>query len=413
MATLTLELSKDNQEFTLGMKMVQEALEEYKSISMFDDYMYEAFGKKKQNGEKPEEVQNTENQMQANAEATKKAKSGLMKVVDAVFSMIKKLKTAITDFIDRRTMDKDERARFEQLEAAMKRDPSLRNKKMTVSDFRKFDAEYNGLIRDLENEIKLCKKESYQPSQELINRCKHFINRGAGDLKSAVVATSLVNIAGIGRTEAKSLARLLKNDQALCEKMRADMGDQAFNKMNKEIRSLSHVWGIQNLKMRVMGRRYDDIFDATMDSVKAATSLVGIGKVDDTVINMKEPENMTDEEKAALRKKQKEVKKAVKKQKGNQKAFIKNFAQGEVGSEVYKKGKEIAWRGGVAGAKDKAVNIIKAGMADDPDSVRTDDVHFFKKKNQHIVPDSVTKGIKKGGKALKSLITGKKSESDE
>ena len=64
MATLTLELSKDNQEFTLGMKMVQEALEEYKSISMFDDYMYEAFGKNKQNGEKPEEVQNTENQMQ-------------------------------------------------------------------------------------------------------------------------------------------------------------------------------------------------------------------------------------------------------------------------------------------------------------------------------------------------------------
>lgn len=158
MSVFAVDMTSEDRECLIGLRMIAEAFDEYQPISMFDDYMYEAFGKKKNAAEnepqnaQPQQPQTnaTKQQMEKNDAAAAKASSGLKKVIDSVLAMIKRLKDAIVDFFERRKLDEEERKAMNALEEAMRKDPSLKNKKITVADFRKVQGEYEAITKEIE-----------------------------------------------------------------------------------------------------------------------------------------------------------------------------------------------------------------------------------------------------------------------
>ena len=68
MSVFAVDMTSEDRECLIGLRMIAEAFDEYQPISMFDDYMYEAFGKKKNAAEN--EHQNAQPQ-QPQTNATK------------------------------------------------------------------------------------------------------------------------------------------------------------------------------------------------------------------------------------------------------------------------------------------------------------------------------------------------------
>ena len=358
MSVFAVDMTSEDRECLIGLRMIAEAFDEYQPISMFDDYMYEAFGKKKNAAEnehqnaQPQQPQTnaTKQQMEKNDAAAAKASSGLKKVIDSVLAMIKRLKDAIVDFFERRKLDEEERKAMNALEEAMRKDPSLKNKKITVADFRKVQGEYEAITKEIEKEITKCKNESYQPSQELTNRIKRFLKHTKDDLVTSVSSTALVNMAGVGPKQAKIIRGVLDNNEELCNSLRDKMGDRNFKAMNRQVRGLSHHFSWRRLYMQVTGRYYEDILSATEGAINGAKSLCGFkSNEDNTTI-------------------------------GNKIAIANNIRRGQSTGAAIDTVVGTAVAGAKAGAKDKTIQIAKAAVAKKPENLSTSNVYFLRRQ---------------------------------
>lgn len=359
MSVFAVDMTSEDRECLIGLRMISEAFEEYQPISMFSEYMYEAFGKKKNaaTNEPQEEAQPqqpqmnaTKQQMEQNDAATAKASSGLKKLLDGVLGMIKRLKDAVVDFFERRKLDENERKAMSDLEAAMRKDPSLKNKKITVADFRKVQGEYEAITQEIEKEITKCKNENYTPSQELTNRIKRFLKHTKDDLVTSVSSTALVNMAGIGPRQAKIIKGVLNNNEELCNSLRDKMGDKNFNAMNRQVRGLSHHLSWRRLYMRVTGRYYEDILSATEGAINGAKSLCGFkSNEDNTTI-------------------------------GNKIAVANNIRRGQATGAAIDTVAGTAIAGASEGLKDKAIQIAKSAVARKGSDVNTKDVYFMNRQ---------------------------------
>ena len=124
----------------------EKCLNEYKELDAYME-IFEA-----ENPEVKEQVEKNE-----------KAKSGaienIKKAAKAVLDMIKKLIRTVGDFIEKRKLSVDERAAYEAFKEAAKKDPSLKNKKITVRNFKEIEAEYQKVLKELEEDGLIIREE--------------------------------------------------------------------------------------------------------------------------------------------------------------------------------------------------------------------------------------------------------------
>jgi hypothetical protein len=91
------------------------------------------------------ENQETADKLAKNEETATKSVGFVRRAIDAVINMIKKLVAQIKDFVARLTMSGEDRAAFDKFKQMMDEDPALKNKKVSVADFRKISSQYDDL----------------------------------------------------------------------------------------------------------------------------------------------------------------------------------------------------------------------------------------------------------------------------
>ena len=148
----------EDRMFLEGMHLVEEAYNAYQPMSFFEEYITEAFGKKKAGNAKddapaPQASQEPKTPAQPTNTATEeKARKGILKLIDAVLGMIQKIKDTVSDFIARRRLSETERKAFEQFKEMMKKDPAMANKKVRVRDFKEIQRRYQQFMAVRETE---------------------------------------------------------------------------------------------------------------------------------------------------------------------------------------------------------------------------------------------------------------------
>jgi len=276
------DLMMENCAIVEGLHMMEEALMEYKPLSMFDECFTEAFGsKKKEEERKAAEAKAAElkAQEEKNKQAQEKSTSGFKKVLDGLLTMCRKIISMIENFFDEKRMDKEEKEAYEKFKAACKEDPSLANKKITVRDYRKVQTEYKKLMDECESEIQACKQNPNHPIDAITKKCQDFIkNNGKGILVS-MGAASAINMAGANRQLAKVMRGIMHSDEDIMQALQKSMGAKQFKNFDKDLKSLGHWASLKRLKMWVTQSLYKDLTSAALGPVQDLKELLKDHKI--------------------------------------------------------------------------------------------------------------------------------------
>lgn len=274
--------------FNEGARLVMEGMDEYQETDLFEDMM-ESFGKNKKDGTAEKDANAAKEE--ANDKAVEKTQNGFMKIIDAIMNMIRKIKDSITDFFDKRKLDAEQKAAYESFKIACKKDPALKNKKITVANWKKIDGEYKEFINDCQKRLEMVKKDEKTPIQDLIDRGKKLTGGAIKGAVTSVAASSVMAMATTDRQTAQFLRNLLNQENAKMEQIRKDMGRKQYKKLDKELKKMSRSFSIHRLIVEITGQHYDNYKDAILSPLRSIKSWakVATGETEldkDTVIDM-------------------------------------------------------------------------------------------------------------------------------
>ena len=258
----------EDRMFLDGMHLVEEAYNEYQPMSFFEEYITEAFGKKKAGNAKedtPGSEESPEPKTPAqptNTASEEKARKGILKLIDAVLGIIRKIKDTVSEFIAKRRLSETERKAYEQFKEMMKKDPAMANKKIRVRDFKEIQKRYQQFMNECEREYEAVAKNAEHPIDKLLEKGKNWVTENTKGVFQSVNAVGLINIAGTNKETAQMVYSILKSDERVMEEMRKSMGDKGFKKWEKDMKSLTKRISIKRMKMKVTNQYFDDYVSA-------------------------------------------------------------------------------------------------------------------------------------------------------
>ena len=197
MSTLILD------DFIKNMIIVEE---EANKIVPLTDYeiIFEAFGKK---NEKVIDV------MKNNEESMAASKKGLKNIIDIISKLISTILDSIQEFFSSLTIGGDEKARLKEFRKQMEADPSLRNKKVTIRDFREIEKEYNALEKEIEDEIRRTKNDEDRPTDRLINKITGFLKKSGKATTKIVTAETALKYAESNQNAARLMQKTVMQSE--------------------------------------------------------------------------------------------------------------------------------------------------------------------------------------------------------
>ena len=217
--------------------------------------------------EKPEVASKVEQ----NEKTAEKSVGFLRKAIDAVIGLIKKLYEAVKDLIDRCTMNGDERKAFEQFKEAMAKDPSLKNKKVTVADFRKINEQYDSLIAEIDQNIRAVENDPSRNIDGLTKKIADFTKGAVTEVSVVVAADAALKMADSNVEMAKMIKAALKTEQGLMEGLTKALGKKGASKFQKEIDAAAKNTILHRLKVSLLRHKYNTARECIMGTIRTLT----------------------------------------------------------------------------------------------------------------------------------------------
>lgn len=215
-------------------------------------------------------------QQKTNKEAQGKTGNALVRAVKAVKAMISSLINAIADFLRKLTMGSDERKSFDEFKAACAQDPELKNKKITVKDYRNVMAQYDTMIKELEAGMRNADNMSETKYKELMNKASSFLANTLKSTSVIVSADAALKMAQSNIDIAKIINKSLKSDLGIMETLERELGSaKAAEKYQKKIAGCSKKISMQRLIVKLRNKKYDcakDACAAAMIDLKSVAS---------------------------------------------------------------------------------------------------------------------------------------------
>lgn len=204
-----------------------------------------------------------------NEETGKKSIGFVQKAIQAVQKLIRSIIEKIQDFIDKLTMAGPERAEYERFKASIKNDPKLKNKRVSVRDFRKITNSYDSLLAEVEDEMRKVKNNPDHPIDGITKKVSDFIS-GAATASAVIVATDVaLKIADSNIEMAEQIRKALNEEEQLMSVLSKNLGKRDANKFKKEIDAAAKNTFLHQCKVKLFRHKYDTLqgcIQGTMDA---------------------------------------------------------------------------------------------------------------------------------------------------
>ena len=240
----------------------EQCLNQYKEI---DSYM-EIF-----EAENPE----VKEQMETNEKAKAGAIENIKKAVKSLLEMLKNVMASVRNFIDKRKLSADDKEAYEQFKEAAKKDPSLKNKKITVRDFKKLTEEYQARMKEIEAAELEVAKGKVPDTKVLADKVSEFVKTAGKAPVTAVTAETALRMAASSKEIARVMYKKLENDEKFFQKTVEGIGEKQAEKLKKDMKSLTHSWSIKKAKMKLTGAYCKSCEAAVVSMVTDVKTLVG------------------------------------------------------------------------------------------------------------------------------------------
>lgn len=221
----------------------------------------------------------------ANAETEEKAISLLQKAINAMKALIQKIKDILNTVISWVKADNAEISEYKKFCQQIKQNPELKNKKVTLRDYRQVIAEYDKQLGDAEKKYRAMKDEEAANKPNFADDVKAGI--AATGKKVASIATSVgasftvesaLEYARQNTKNAALVQTIIDNDFLILKALEKSLGTKEIRKFKWKVKAL-------NCRCRVvrtiLGGRMEQsktIKDTVADTFSSIRSLIGGSK---------------------------------------------------------------------------------------------------------------------------------------
>lgn len=216
----------------------------------------------------------------ANDEVVKKSKSALQKACEAIQTLIKNIIGSIKNFIDKSKLNAEDKQKFDEFLKSIQSDPELRNKKVTVADWKTYNKEYDEILKDVDHAINDSDKMSDEMANKVISNINDKLKKvsvkvatGAATVVSMDIARKL---ADSSRTSAKIIGDLLESENGILDHLSKTVGTRGAKNFQNQIKNDGRLISFRRLKVKILNKKYDsakDCFSASMKGIKDVTKL--------------------------------------------------------------------------------------------------------------------------------------------
>ena len=209
-----------------------------------------------------------------NKAVVEKTDNAILRAIKALKNLISRIINSITDFFKKLGMDKGERDAFEQFKEACKQDPSLKNKKITVNDYRKVIANYDEMIKELEatdRDLAMKKETPFQTIQRKIQEKLSQTVQSAGTLVTSQIA---YDMARDNKSAARAIGMLLKSDNTVLDKLEKDLGTAQTKKYVKDIQCLGKRVSIRRFIINIRHKQCKCLLDTLKTTTNSFVDLL-------------------------------------------------------------------------------------------------------------------------------------------
>ena len=209
-----------------------------------------------------------------NKAVVEKTDNAILRAIKALKNLISRIINSITDFFKKLGMDKGERDAFEQFKEACKQDPSLKNKKITVNDYRKVIANYDEMIKELEatdRDLAMKKETPFQTIQRKIQEKLSQTVQSAGTLVTSQIA---YDMARDNKSAARAISMLLKSDNTVLDKLEKDLGTAQTKKYVKDIQCLGKRVSIRRFIINIRHKQCKCLLDTLKTTTNSFVDLL-------------------------------------------------------------------------------------------------------------------------------------------
>lgn len=223
---------------------------------------------------------------QLKVDQNQKAKTGVMgsltKACQAVMKLIQNIIDSIKDFFARRNLSKEKREAYDAFKAKCAKDPSIKNKKVTVKDFTKINQDYNKILSEAENADKELAKGNDLNLDNLFSKITKFCGDATKGVTVSVGMEAALNMASSSQEIAQNIYNSLKSDKALENKLMEAVGSKETKRFERQMKSLGKRISLHRGIMKMKGtyshsveEAIDNTFDTVWDVVGHVKNLAG------------------------------------------------------------------------------------------------------------------------------------------
>lgn len=210
-----------------------------------------------------------------NKQTQVKSQNAIMKAINATKRIIQNIINAIKNFFAELKMDKEEKELYDKFKEMCKTDPSLKNKKVTVKDYRAVIDQYNKAIAEAEELDRKLKANEKNPSQELLDSVVGYAKDTAKAVGVSVTMDALDKSARSNKAFASVLYKQLENDNKILNELQKSAGEAEMNKLKNRSKILGKRISIRAAIIRKREGQFECVKDALTDSFSAAKDLIG------------------------------------------------------------------------------------------------------------------------------------------
>nr|DAK39033.1 MAG TPA: hypothetical protein [Caudoviricetes sp.] len=250
---------------------IYEAMEDYTSFDSVEIAMFESgFNTDK----KKEKLWNKNQSLMVNG-------------VNLVIRMIKKCKEIIINILKgiKNTVDyiflsKEDKAKFAEYEAYLRTHKEYKGRKITVKDWKKVEAKYNGVYRridQLEQRVNTSQIAQEEMKKEEASILDDLVNL-AGTCTSTVTADVALRTAKSCPEHARKIQQMLQKNTMLLDQMEEDLGKKEVAKFQKKINKYTKDTFFTRLRAQVYGREQRSLVECMSDVIKQVGDIDTSGK---------------------------------------------------------------------------------------------------------------------------------------
>ena len=209
-----------------------------------------------------------------NKKAVEKSESLFKKAINVIRGILDKIRDAITNFFDYLKLSTNEKSAYNKFKNAIKNDPELGNKKVTVKVYQDITKTYDAAIKRAEDAYEAYKKDEAANRPDLMKEIQGDVKKGVKVVTKTVTLNALLHIINDDINAAKLMTTAIKSDSRVLDYLEDQFGEKGAKKIKRVAKSRSSLIGIRRFIATLRRDESKCLIESVQGSLTDAIGLV-------------------------------------------------------------------------------------------------------------------------------------------